>query len=158
MERNSNNVRSGLKAVLFMMAMLFTGGNAMAGSVKWEDLNGNERSVLKAFQKEWESFPDKKQKALRRWASIPATERARIRERFGEWKQLSPPQQKKVARQLARFKAMPPAQKARIKSWHEWVKKLPEDERKKLKQKWPGMTEAERKAYMRDLQKKYGRS
>lgn len=155
MSNSSNKIR--FICSLFMMAILFAGGKVMAGSVKWEDLNSNEKSVLKAFQGEWESFPDKTQGSLRRWAAKPATERTRIRKRFGEWKQLSPQQQKKVARQLKRYKEMSPAQKARIRQWHEWVKKLPEGERKKLRELWPGMGDAERRAYMKELQRKYGK-
>ncbi len=38
---------------LIMMALLLIGGEAMAGSVKWDDLSSNEKSVLGAFQGEW---------------------------------------------------------------------------------------------------------
>ncbi len=93
---------------------------------------------------------------LRRWAAKPAAERTRIKQRFGEWKQLSAPQQKKVAKQLKRYKAMSPEQKVRIKQWHEWVKKLPEEERNKLRASWSGMSDEQRRAYMKDLRKKYG--
>ncbi|MEB4591466.1 DUF3106 domain-containing protein [Candidatus Thiothrix sp. Deng01] len=153
-----NNVWPRLIGSLFTMVMLLIGGNAMAEPVRWNDLNSTEKSVLKAFQGEWEGFSEKKQNILRRWASKPESERARIKKRYAEWKQLSPQQQRKVAQQLKRFKTMSPSQKARVRAWHEWVQKLPEGERKKLRESWPTMTDAERRAYMKELQKKYGHS
>lgn len=155
--RNGHN-RISRVCLLLVMALWVVGGQAMAGSVKWEDLASNEKAVLKAFQGEWNALPDRKQNTLRRWAAKPEAERTRIRKRYQEWKQLSPPQQQKVARQLKRYQSMPAAQKARLKSWHAWVKKLPEDERRKLREAWPGMNDAERRVYMKQLQEKYGRS
>lgn len=155
--RDSRN-RVSLTCILMVMALLLMSGKVMAGSVKWDDLNSNEKKVLKAFQGEWNGLPDKKQNTLRRWAAKPAAERARIRKRYQEWKQLSPAQQQKVSKQLKRYREMPAGQKARLKSWHAWVKKLPDDERKKLRAAWPGMSDTERRAYMKELQKKYGRS
>ena len=128
----------------------------MADPVKWEVLSSTEQSVLKAFQGEWNALPDKTQSSLRRWAAKPASERARIKQRFGAWKQLSSSQQQNVAKQLKRYRAMSAQQKARIKQWHDWVKKLPEAERKKLREKWSSMNDAERKAYMKALEEKYG--
>ncbi|MDQ5769839.1 DUF3106 domain-containing protein [Thiothrix subterranea] len=157
---NSSNKRRFVgffMALLTMMALLLAGGNAMAGSVTWESLSDNEKSVLKAFQSDWSSLSDKTQGNLKRWAAKPATERSRIKQRFGDWQQLSAAQQKKIAKQLKRYKAMSPAQKAKIKQWHEWVKKLPENERKQLREKWPSMTDVERRAYMKDLQQQYGK-
>lgn len=141
--------------VLLILLMLVSGG-VMADPVKWEALSSTEQSVLKAFQGEWSTLPDKTQSSLRRWAAKPASERARIKQRFGAWKQLSSSQQQNVAKQLKRYRAMSAQQKARIKQWHEWVKKLPEAERKKLREKWSSMNDAERKTYMKALEEKYG--
>lgn len=146
-----------LVALLTALTLLLASGSVMAGSVKWEALNNTEKSVLKSFQDEWESLPEKTQGSLRRWAAKPAAERAKIKQRYGDWKQLSQPQQQNVAKQLKRYRAMSAQQKARIKQWHEWVKKLPEAERKKLREQWSGMNDAERRAYMKELQGKYGK-
>ena len=157
---NSSNKRrfvGFLMALLTMIALLLAGGSVMAGAVTWESLSDGEKSVLKAFQGEWSSLSDKTQGNLKRWAAKPAAERSRIKQRYGDWQQLSEVQQKKIAKQLKRYKAMSPAQKAKIKQWHEWVKKLPEAERKKLREQWPNMTDAERRAYMKDLQQQYGK-
>ncbi len=145
-----------LMVLLATLLLLLPSSPLMADTAKWEDLNSNEKSVLKDFQQEWETLSDKTQSSLRRWAAKPATERTRIKQRFSEWQQLSASQQKKVAKQLARYRAMSAEQKARIKQWHEWVKKLPEAERKKLREQWSTMNDAERRAYMKALQKQYG--
>jgi hypothetical protein len=159
MNHSSNNRHfiGFLIAVWAVLTLSLISGNAMAGTVKWEMLDSNEKSVLAAFQKEWESLPDKTQGSLRRWAAKPASERARIKQRFGEWQQLSAIQQKTVAKQLKRYRAMSVEQKARIRQWHEWVKKLPDAERKKLREQWSSMNDAERRAYMKELQGKYGK-
>lgn len=159
MNHSSNNRHfiGFLIAVWVVLTLSLVSGNAMAGTVKWETLDSNEKSVLEAFQKEWESLPDKTQSSLRRWAAKPASERARIKQRFGEWQQLSATQQKTVAKQLKRYRAMSAEQKARIQQWHEWVKKLPDAERKKLREQWSSMNDAERRAYMKELQGKYGK-
>ena len=145
-----------LMVLLAALILLLPSSLVRADTAKWETLNSNEKSVLKDFQNAWASLPDKTQSSLRRWAAKPATERARIKQRFSEWQQLSASQQKKVTKQLARYRAMSSEQKARIKQWHEWVKKLPEAERNKLREEWPKMDDAERRAYMKALQKQYG--
>ncbi|QTR47526.1 DUF3106 domain-containing protein [Thiothrix litoralis] len=159
MNSSSNNCRfiGFLVALLTAWTLLLASGSVMAGSVKWEALSNTEQSVLKAFQGEWGSLPDKTQSALRRWAAKPAAERAKIKQRFGDWKRLSQSQQQNVVKQLKRYRAMSAEQKARIRQWHEWVKKLPEAERKKLREQWSGMNDAERRAYMKALQGKYGK-
>ncbi|OQX02512.1 MAG: hypothetical protein BWK73_42425 [Thiothrix lacustris] len=145
-----------LMVLLATLLLLLPSSRVMAGTAKWEDLNSNEKAVLKDFQQGWETLPDKTQSSLRRWAAKPATERTRIKQRFSEWQQLSDPLQKKLAKQLARYRAMSSEQKARIKQWHEWVKKLPEAERNKLREEWHKMNDTERRSYMKVLQKQYG--
>ncbi|MDD5394228.1 MAG: DUF3106 domain-containing protein [Thiothrix sp.] len=141
---------------LFGTAILMMGGQVMADTVKWSELNGNEQAVLRPFAGDWDDFPEGKQTTLRRWAAKPPTERGRIKQRYTEWKQLSPAQQRKVAAQLQHYKAMPTAKKARIKVWYQWVKTLPLAEQQKLRQVWPDMSDAERKAYMQSLRQRYG--
>jgi predicted Fe-S protein YdhL (DUF1289 family) len=128
----------------------------MADTVKWSELNSTEQAVLKSFSRDWDGFPASKQTTLRRWAYKPQPERERIKQRYGEWKQLSPAQQRKVASQLTHYKAMPADKKARIKAWHQWVKTLPLAEQQKLRQVWPNMSDAERKTYMASLRQRYG--
>jgi uncharacterized protein (DUF2336 family) len=145
-----------LACFLLGLVMQMMGGRAMADSVRWADLGSNEQAVLKPFIKDWDVFPEAKQKTLRRWAGKPASERARIREHYAEWNKLNREQQQTVVRQLKHYKQMSAAQRARVKAWHQWVKKLPDSEQQKLRQLWPAMGSAARKNYMQDLQKKYG--
>ncbi|WML90527.1 DUF3106 domain-containing protein [Thiothrix lacustris] len=158
MNNSSNNrhfISFGL-ALLTALTLLLASESVMAGVLKWEALSSTEQSVLKAFQGEWESLPEKTQGSLRRWAAKPAAERVRIKQRFNDWSKLSEPQQKNLTKQLKRYRAMSVEQKVRIKQWHGWVKKLPETERKKLREEWKNMSDVERKAYMKVLQEKYG--
>lgn len=141
---------------LIGMAVLLFSGQVMAGTVKWSELNSNEKAVLKPFVGQWDKFSEKKQKSLRRWAAKSPAERARIRQRYADWNNLSSAQQQKVTKQLNRYKQMPAAKRARLQSWHQWVKSLPVAEQKKLKQLWPTMNDSQRKSYMRALQQKYG--
>jgi hypothetical protein len=158
MNNSSNNRHfiSFLLALLMPLTLLLVSESVMAGVLKWEALSSTEQSVLKAFQDEWESLPEKTQGSLRRWAAKPSAERAKIKQRFNDWSKLSEPQQKNIATQLKRYREMSVEQKVRIKLWHEWVKKLPEAERKKLREEWKNMNDVERKAYMKVLQEKYG--
>jgi uncharacterized protein (DUF2336 family) len=146
-----------LACFLLGLVMQMIGGQVMAGPVKWVELSSNEQAVLKPFSKDWDVFPEAKQKTLRRWAGKSSSERARIKQRYSEWNKLSPGQQQTVVRQLKRYKQMSASQRARIKAWHQWVKKLPDAEQQRLRQLWPKMGSAERKNYMQGLQTKYGR-
>jgi hypothetical protein len=145
-----------LMVLLAALILLLPSRPAIADAVKWETLDSNEKSVLKDYQNEWATLSDKTQSSLQRWAAKPAAERTRIKQRFGEWQQLSESQQQKVSKQLVRYRAMSSEQKARIKQWHEWVKKLPEAERNKLREEWPKMDDTKRRAYMKALRKQYG--
>lgn len=143
--------------VLLLVVTVSLGSYAMAGTVKWEELSRQEQTVLQAFQSEWAGLPDNKQKALRRWAAKPADERARIKQRYQEWKQLDAQQQQNISKALKRYRVLSAEQKAKLKTWYKWVQQLPADERRALKAKWAQMNAAERKAYMQTLQEKYGK-
>lgn len=152
----------GMKGVAYflsgtIMLIAVSSGQAVAGSVKWSQLSGNERAVLAAFAGNWDAFPTSKQQTLRRWAAKSARERERIRSRYAAWKRLSPARQHKIEQQLQRYKRMPPDKRARLKAWRAWVKTLPVAEQRKLSQAWPRLSEAERKAYMQNLRRRYGR-
>ncbi len=139
-----------------VMLVTAASGQVMADTVRWSQLSAQEQAVLAGFAGQWDGFPASKQQTLRRWAAKPAQERERIRQRYAEWKRLSPASQQKVAQQLQRYKAMPPAKRARLKAWYAWVNTLPVAERQKLRQVWPSMGDAERRAYMEDLRRRYG--
>ncbi|QTR54470.1 DUF3106 domain-containing protein [Thiothrix unzii] len=72
-------------------AVLVMSGQAMAETVKWEALSANEQAVLKPFAAQWSAFPENKQQSLRRWAAKSPEERARIKQRYADWKQLPAP-------------------------------------------------------------------
>ncbi|MBU0653712.1 MAG: DUF3106 domain-containing protein [Gammaproteobacteria bacterium] len=142
--------------LFFGMAVLLSSGQILADPVKWSSLKSNEQAVLKPFAAQWDKFPESKQKVLRRWAAKSPAERALIRQRYGDWSKLSAERKQTVAKQLNRYKQMPDSQRKRLQAWHKWVKKLPVAEQQKLKKEWPGMNDAQRKAYMKALQQKYG--
>lgn len=136
---------------------LLAGAETHAAPVKWDNLSSREKTVLKSYQSGWSRFSEKKQKVLRRWANLSSSERSRIRSRHKTWKSLSASRQAKIIKQLKRYKQMSPAKRARINAWRKWVKRLPSAEQKKLHRKWGSMSDSERKAYIQQLEKKYGR-
>ena len=136
--------------------MLVMGKHACAGPVGWGALSGDEQAVLQPFEATWGGIPDAKQQTLRRWAAKPPDERARIKQRYREWRQLPAIRQQQIIRELGRYRQMPADKRARIKAWHQWVKQLPAAERQKLHEIWLTLPEPQRRAYMQDLQNKYG--
>jgi len=143
--------------LLMGIMILMLGKQVCAEPVPWDALGSNEQAVLKPFEHTWGSIPDSKQQTLRRWAAKSPDERARIKQRYNEWRQLPPVRQQQIIRELSRYRQMPADKRARLEAWHQWVRRLPVTEQQKLHDVWPTLSEPQRKAYMQDLQNRYGR-
>ncbi len=143
--------------LVFFGAFLCFPGNVNAGSVGWGELSGKEKSVLSDFKQHWSSYSTYKQKKLRRWAQKPLSARNLIKQRFRQWSALSTSSKARIKLELQRYKRMPHSKRMKLKAWWRWVKKLPGPVRRKLEQKLPGMTKAQKRNYIRELERKYGR-
>ncbi len=143
---------AGLVSVLLTCNM----GVVWAGDVVWDQLSSNEQSVLSPFQEQWAGLPNQQQQVLRQWAGLPKSRRAQIRSVHQQWQDLSASRRQAVMNQLDRYKNMPPAKRVKLRAWRVWVKSLPRHEQDALHQRLPGMSPAERKQYIRQLEEKYG--
>lgn len=151
---NSSRLSIGLFLCFVVLACAVP--QSQAGTLKWQDLSRNEQQVLNVFKGDWNSFSSKQQGLLKRWAAKTPAERQQIKKRYKEWHQLSSARKNVIVRQLRRYRQMPAAQRARLKVWHTWIKQLPKQEQKALRQQWSKMDHSERKQYMQALQRKYG--
>ncbi|MEZ5478258.1 MAG: DUF3106 domain-containing protein [Thiolinea sp.] len=123
----------------------------------WDQLSAREQEVLKPFQSQWDNYPAATRQTMQRWAQLSSNERARIRQRHEQWSALSSASRTKIIRKLERYKRMPLSKRLKLKAWHLWVKSLPADEQQRLHDNWPGMSTKERREYIRQLEKKYGK-
>lgn len=139
----------------FMVLQVFP-GKAFAGGVSWEQLSNKEKNVLSHLKQHWNTYPGYKQKKMQRWAKKSSSARHLIKKRFRQWSSLSASRKAKIKLELKRFKKMSPDKRRKLKAWWRWVKKLPASVRKKLKQKLPGMSKAQKRDYIRQLEKEYG--
>nr|CAA6811026.1 MAG: Unknown protein [uncultured Thiotrichaceae bacterium] len=127
-----------------------------AGGVSWEQLSGQEKNVLSHLKQRWNGYSDYKQVKMQRWAKQPKSARRLIKKRFKQWSKLTVPRRSKIKSELRRFKEMSPSKREKLKAWWRWLKKLPVSVQRKLKKKLPGMTKAQKKAYIEQLEKQYG--
>lgn len=142
--------------LVFFLALQVFPGKVFAGGVSWNQLSSQEKNVLSDFKQRWGKYSASKQKKLRRWAKKPLSARRLIKKRFKQWSALSVSSRAKIKLELQRYKSMPHSQRIKLKAWWRWVKKLPASVRRKLEQKLPGMTKAQKREYIRQLEKKYG--
>lgn len=128
---------------------------ASAGT-SWEQLSKSEQAVLAPHQPTWSRLSEPKRKVLLRWARLTPSERQSIRERRRQWLAIPAARQRKIIIKLQRYKRMPVEERIRAKRWWRWVQQLPEQERRRLHQQWPRMSDAQRNRYIQQLEKKYG--
>lgn len=147
---------SGLLLVVFSLFLLLP-YPAIAAELDWNQLSERERTTLKPFKSQWKKYSQRTKKTMRAWARLSPVERAKIRKRHAEWQVLGKSSQAKITYMLKRYKSMSRAQRMKLKAWRNWVKKLPKVEQKKLHHRLPGMSMKQRKEYIRQLEKKYGK-
>lgn len=128
-----------------------------AAGVSWDQLSAQEKNILGHLKQHWNKYPAFKQKKMQRWARQSPSQRQLIKKRFQQWSTLSGSRKSQIKKQLKRYKSMSPAKRMKLKAWWRWVKRLPQHEQDKLKRKLPGMSPAQKKAYIRELEAKYGR-
>ena len=126
-------------------------------SLAWEQLSATEQAVLQPFRQSWGKFDDATRNTMRRWAGLSTRERSKIRQRHLQWQALSAASKVKIIRKLDRYKRMPLAKRLRLQTWRNWVRRLPSAEQSRLHQRWPSMGSKERKEYILNLEKKYGK-
>ncbi|MGB0845237.1 MAG: DUF3106 domain-containing protein [Thiolinea sp.] len=147
-----------LVGVMFIVGSLFLlPSTVLAADLGWSQLSARERSVLKPFKSQWESYPAATKKTMRAWARLSSGERAQIKKRHTQWQALGASSKAKIIRKLDRYKRMPLSKRLKLKAWRKWVKSLPKAEQEKLHKRLPGMSTKQRKDYIRQLEKKYGK-
>lgn len=145
-----------LGMLLLLCGLLVLSHPVYAGG-SWSQLSERERTVLKPFKKQWASYSTGTRKAMRSWAGLSSAKRATIKKRHAQWNALSASSKAKVISKLNRYKRMPKWKRQKLQAWRKWVKRLPRAEQRKLHKSLPGMSAQQRKAYMKRLEKKYGK-
>jgi len=128
-----------------------------AGSLSWDSLSNQEKTILKSYQTQWLNLTTDKQSSLKRWASLPSEQREHIRSQYSQWKELSPDYRMMLRMKLEHYRSLPPEKREKMKKWRDWMKTLPLSEQNKLHNQWPSLSGLERKQYINELAKKYGR-
>ena len=147
----------GKAACRFLVLGLVLGcGLVQAQGIDWTQLDAREQQVLQEYRDTWGTLPDATRLLLRSWAGLSEQQQRQIRQRHQEWLALPAASRAAIIRKLERYKHLPLQQRLRIMAWHSWVKKLPGEEQQQLRQRWPGMSDAQRRTYIQALQKKYG--
>jgi replicative DNA helicase len=144
-----------LLLILFNLQML--AAPLHAAGVSWEQLSANEKNVLSHLKQHWNKYPAARQLKMQGWARQSPAQRALIKKRFNQWSTLSNARKDKIKEQLKRYKGMSPARRMKLKAWWRWVSRLPQHEQDKLNSKLPGMNKQQKRDYIRELEKKYGR-
>ncbi|MEZ5535937.1 MAG: DUF3106 domain-containing protein [Thiolinea sp.] len=152
-------LRSGKYTFLLLVFLVFqaAGTPSFAAGVGWDQLSAQEKKVLGHLKQHWGKYPAFKQIKMQRWARQSPAQRTLIKTRFKRWSSLSGAQKSKIKIQLKRFKSMPPEKRMKLKAWWRWVSRLPKHEQDKLKRKLPGMSQTQKREYIRQLEEKYGR-
>ncbi|PIE00967.1 MAG: hypothetical protein CSA79_01620 [Thiothrix nivea] len=146
-----------LLILLIVLGLPFLAPPIQAGGISWDRLGASEKTILAPYKQHWNQYSTLKQKKLQRWARQPAAKRKLIKKRFRQWSGLSSVRKSKIKIQLKRYKRMSPRKRLKLKAWWRWVKRLPGHEQEKLKRRLPGMSQQQKKEYIRQLEKKYGR-
>lgn len=127
-----------------------------AGSLSWDSLSAQERSVLQDYEAKWSGFSTDKQNSLQRWAALPAGQREQIRSQYTQWNNLPLTRRIALQRKLDHYRSLSVEKREKIKKWRNWVKSLPTVEQQTLRDEWAQLSDLERKQYIQELAKKYG--
>lgn len=141
----------------FFLLFQFLPIQAVAGGVSWEQLSRQEKNILGHLKQRWNTYPAFKQKKMQRWARQPPAKRKLIKKRFQQWSGLSSSRKAKIKQQLKRYKRMSPTKRLKLKAWWRWFSRLPKHEQDKLNRKLPGMSQRQKREYIRQLEREYGK-
>ena len=143
--------------VLLLFGLFLSSPPVFAAELGWAQLSERERTILKPFQQRWGKYSAGTRKTMLAWARLSPGKRTKIKKRHAQWGALSATSKAKVISKLNRYKRMPKWKRDKLKAWRKWVKSLPKAEQKKLHKRLPGMGTKQRKEYIQQLEKKYGK-
>lgn len=107
-----------------------------AGGPSWSSLSPAQQQALAPLQRDWSSIePHRKQKWLEvsaRFPTMPAEERARVKQRMADWARLTPAERALARMQFQEVRQLPAEE--RQARWQAY-QALPEEERKTLAQR-----------------------
>lgn len=103
----------------------------------WAQLNPKQREILAPLAAEWDQMEDFRQRKwleiTKRYPSMSAEERKRVRTRMEDWARLRPEERRKARQQYHKLQRIPPQQReALTQKWEEY-QALPDEEKQQLK-------------------------
>lgn len=107
---------------------------AQAALPAWEQLTDAQRELLVAPLRE-------------RWNASPG-DRARMYRHAERWRAMTPEQRVRARRGLGHWEHMDPEQRREMRALFEKMRGMSPDQRKALRDRWHGMTAAERRAWV----------
>jgi len=102
----------------------------------------------------WEQLTEAQREALvaplrQRWDDHPQ-DRARMLARAERWRQMDPAERERARRGAERWGQMEPAEREAMRALYSHLRRLPEDERAALRERWRAMTPEQRRAWVRE--------
>ena len=129
--------------------LLLAGGTSAR---EWDALDPELQQVLTPWALEWPDLSAEQRERLvegaRSWQGMDAIEREQVRERLERWQALSPEQQAQVRERIQRLRRLTPDQRQRLQQARERFGSLPEAQQRALRERWKGMSRAERRAFL----------
>ena len=151
-----------LTIILFLASAFSLTHNVYA--VEWNSLTPEQQQFLERAKDHWADIPEDRQLKMiskaNHYQELSPEEKQRHDERrakrMKKWENMSDEDKERMKKRHEKYKNMSPEEKAKFKQVKDYMRSLPEEERKAIKEKMRNAAPEERRELKRELAEKAG--